>query len=129
MPFFINWDRVLHPIVLLTLTRMKPEETNQIPASLVDVCTQNALTKSRRSGGRLSGPVLRHCSLFYCCICHKDVSVLIYGAHEFLRHYKSVKHSPRGQRLRLETPGWRLLDFEGNRSNESELRRQRVRIP
>ena len=64
-------------------------------------------------------------SHFYCRVCRKDVSVLTHGPHEILRHYQGVKHFARDQRLRLETPGWRVLDFEGNPLSESELERQR----
>ena len=53
-------------------------------------------------------------SHFYCRVYRKDVSVLTRGPHEILRHYQGVKHFARDQRLRLETPGWRVLDFEGN---------------
>ena len=52
-------------------------------------------------------------SHFCCRICRKDVSVLTHGPHEVLRHFKGVKHFARDQQLRLETPGWRVLDFEG----------------
>ena len=62
-------------------------------------------------------------SHFYCRVCRKDVSVLTHGPHEILRHYQGVKHFARDQRLGLETPGWRVLDFEGNRLSESELER------
>ena len=34
----------------------------------------------------------------------------------------------RDQRLRLETPGWRVLDFQGNPLSEDELERQREKI-
>ena len=64
-------------------------------------------------------------SHFYCCICHKDVSVLTHGPHEVLRLFQGVKHFACDQRLRLETPGWRLLDFEGNLLKESDLERRR----
>ena len=67
-------------------------------------------------------------SLFYCRVCRKDVSVLTHGPHEILRHYQGLKHFARDQRLRLETPGWRVLDFEGNPPSESELERQREHI-
>ena len=67
-------------------------------------------------------------SHFYCRICHKDVSVLTHGRHEVLRHFQGVKRFARDQRLRLETPGWRVLDFEGNTLNESELERRRESI-
>ena len=67
-------------------------------------------------------------SHFYCRVCRKDVSVLTHGPHEILRHYQGVKHFARDQRLRLETPGWRVLDFEGNPLSESELERRRESI-
>ena len=60
-------------------------------------------------------------SHFYCRICRTDVSVLTHGPHEVLRLFQVVKHFARDQRLRLETPGWRVLDFEGNPLIESEL--------
>ena len=67
-------------------------------------------------------------SHFYCRVCRKDVSVLTHGPHEILRHYQGVKHFARDQRLRLETPGWRVLDFEGHPLSESELERRREHI-
>ena len=67
-------------------------------------------------------------SHFYCRVCRKDVSVLTHGPHEILRHYQGVKHFARDQRLRLETPGWRVLDFEGNPLSESDLERRREHI-
>ena len=67
-------------------------------------------------------------SHFYFRVCRKDVSVLTHGPHEILRHYQGVKHFARDQRLRLETPGWRVLDFEGNPLSESELERRREHI-
>ena len=67
-------------------------------------------------------------SHFYCRVCRKDVSVLTHGPHEILRHYQEVKHFARDQRLRLETPGWRVLDFEGNPLSETELERRREQI-
>ena len=67
-------------------------------------------------------------SHFYCRVCRKDVSVLTHGPHEILRHYQGVKHFARDQRLRLETPGWRVLDFVGNPLSKSELERRREHI-
>ena len=67
-------------------------------------------------------------SYFYCRVCRKDVSVLTHGPHEILLHYQGVKHFARDQRLRLETPGWRVLDFEGNTLSESELERRKEHI-
>ena len=65
---------------------------------------------------------------FFCRVCRKDVSVLTHGPHEILRHNQGVKHFARDQRLRLETPSWRVLDFEGNPLIESELERRREHI-
>ena len=67
-------------------------------------------------------------SHFYCRVCRKDVSVLTHGPHEILRHYQGVKHFACDQRLRLETPGWRVLDLEGKPLSESELERQKEHI-
>ena len=67
-------------------------------------------------------------SHFYCRICRKDVSVLTHGHHEILRHLQGSKHFPRDQRLRLETPGWAVLDYEGNIMSPAEVERQREKI-
>ena len=60
-------------------------------------------------------------SHFYCSICRKNVSVLTHGPNEVLRHFQGVKHFARDQRLRLETPGRRVLEFDGSPLSESEL--------
>ena len=52
--------------------------------------------------------------LFHYCVCRKDVSVMTHGVHKILRHFQVTKHFPRDQRLRLETPVWSVIDFEGN---------------
>ena len=67
-------------------------------------------------------------SHFFCRVCQKDISVLTHGPHEILRHYQGMKHFARDQPLRLETPVWRVLDFEGNPLSESELERRREHI-
>ena len=67
-------------------------------------------------------------SHFYCRICPKDVSVLTLGHHQILQHFQGSKHFPRDQRLRLETPGWEVLDYEGNAMSPAEVERQRERI-
>ena len=67
-------------------------------------------------------------SHFYCRICRKDVSVPTHGHHEILRHYQGSKHFPRDQRLRLETPGWEVLDYDGNIMSPAEVERQREKI-
>ena len=53
---------------------------------------------------------------------------MTHGVHEILRHFQETKQFPRDQRLRLETPGWRVLDFEGNVMQEKEVERLRERI-
>ena len=67
-------------------------------------------------------------SHFFCRICRKDASVLTHGDHENLRHFPGSKHSPRDQRLRLETPVWEVLDYERNAMSPAEIERQRDRI-
>ena len=67
-------------------------------------------------------------SHFYCRICRKDVSVLTHGHHEILRHFQGGKHFPRDQRLRLDSPGWEVLDYEVNAMSPAEVERQRERI-
>ena len=78
----------------------------------------------------VTGPtdVATKASHFYCRICRKDVSVLTHGHHGILRHFQGSKHFPRDQRLRLETPGWEVLDYEGNVMSPAEVERQREKI-
>ena len=45
-----------------------------------------------------------------------------------LRHFQRRRHFARDQRLRLETPGWSVLDFQGKPLTEDELERQREKI-
>ena len=66
-----------------------------------------------------------HC---YCRVCRKNVSVLTHGHHEVLRHFQGSRHFARDQRLRLETPGWRVLDFHGNPLGEDKLERLKEEI-
>ena len=54
--------------------------------------------------------------------------MLTHGHHEILRHLQGSKHFPRDQRLRLETPGWEVLDYEGNVMSPAEVERQREKI-
>ena len=56
------------------------------------------------------------------------MSVLTYGHHEVLRYFQGSRHFARDQRLRPETPGWRVLDFHGNPLSEDELECQREKI-
>ena len=54
--------------------------------------------------------------------------MLTHGHHEVLRHFQSSRHFARDQRLRVETPGWHVLDFHGNPLREDELEHQREKI-
>ena len=67
-------------------------------------------------------------SYFYCRVCRKNLSVLTHEHHEVLRHFHGSRHFARDQRLRLETPAWRVLDFQGNPLTEDDLERQREKI-
>ena len=57
----------------------------------------------------------------FCNICRKDVSALTHGCHEILRHLQGSKFFPRDQSLTLETPGWEVLDYEGNAMSPAEV--------
>ena len=67
-------------------------------------------------------------SQFYCRLCRNNVSVLTHGHHDVLWRFQGRRHFARDQRLRLETPRWRVLDFQGNPLSEDELERQREKI-
>ena len=67
-------------------------------------------------------------SEFNCRICRKDVSVLTHGSSEVRRHFQGIRHFARNQRLRLQTPGWRVLGFDGKPLTEDELERQLDKI-
>ena len=67
-------------------------------------------------------------SHFYCKFCRRDVPVLTHMSFEVMRHYESAKHFAMDQRLRLETPVWRMLYFSGNSLTDDEVERQRARI-
>ena len=67
-------------------------------------------------------------SHFYSRNCRKDVFVLTHGHQEILRHFQGSKHFPRDQPLRLETPGWEVLDFEVKVMSPAEVERQREKI-
>ena len=67
-------------------------------------------------------------SHLYCRLCGKNVSVLTHGHPEVLRHFQGRRHFALDQRLRLETPGWRVLDFQGNPLTKDELEWQTEKI-
>ena len=114
-------------------TQVTPAQTSQKRVIHVDVCGQSAHSKWKRCGADEVGrffvtgatDAASKPNHFYCRICRKDVSVLTHGSHEVLGHFQGVKHFARYQRLRQETPGWWVLDFEGNPLSESELERRK----
>ena len=65
---------------------------------------------------------------FYCRVWQKNVSVLTHEHYEVLRHFQGSRHFARDQRLRLEIPVWRVLDFHANPVSEDELERQLGKI-
>ena len=54
--------------------------------------------------------------------------MLTHGSFEILRHFQSSKYFEMYQRLRLEAPGWRALNFSGNTMPDEEIERQRAEI-
>ena len=78
----------------------------------------------------VSGPTdaANKLSEFYCRVCRKDVSVLTHGGYEVIRHFQAHRHFARNKRLRLWTPGWQVLDFDGNPLPEDVFERQREKI-
>ena len=56
------------------------------------------------------------------------MSVLTHGGYEIIRHFQGHRHFAWEQWLRLETPGWRVLDFEGNPLPEDQFERQWEKI-
>ena len=62
---------------------------------------------------------------FYRRVCRKNVSVLTHGSYEIIWHFQGHEHFACHQQLRLETPGWRVLDFAGNPLPQDEFERQR----
>ena len=67
-------------------------------------------------------------SYLYSRICRKDPSVLTHGSQEVLRPFQGDKHNPRGRRLRLETPGWHVLELEEDALSDDESQRQHERF-
>ena len=97
-------------------------------------CRPNGLTRWRNRGRKRCWSIFCYWAhtccektpLFFCRIFRKDISVLTHGHHEKLR-FQGNKHFPSDQRLRLETPGWEVLDCEGNARNPAEVERLRER--
>ena len=50
------------------------------------------------------------------------------GSFEILRHHQVAKDFAMDKRLRLEKPGWRVLDFNGNRLTDDEAECQYAQI-
>ena len=88
---------------------------------------KNSRTKKVYGLGRffVTGPThtANKPSHFYCRVCLKTVSVLTHGHHELLRHFQGSRHFARDQRLRLGTPGWRVLVFHGARMTEGKYQK------
>ena len=136
MPFLSLWGRVLHVLVHMFLTRVTRVPMNQRQVIPVVVCGQSAHWRWRRCGGERSGSVLRDWG--YRCSWQTEPFLLSGLSKAFLgvdawpswdlATLSGVKHFARDQRLRLETRGWRVLDFEGNPLSESELEWQKEHI-
>ena len=58
---------------------------------------------------------------FYCQVCWEHVCVHTHGPYEILWHFQGARHFPRDQSLRLESPGWWVMDFKGNPLSDDEL--------
>ena len=68
-------------------------------------------------------------SCHFCCrICRKNLSVLNHGHPEVLRIFKGARHFLRDQRLRLQTLGWRILDYQIKSLTEDELDQEKHKI-
>ena len=89
---------------------------------------KKSYTTSELARFSVTGPTDASAKLseFYIRLCRKDVSVLTYGSSEVLGHFQGIQHFARDQRL--ETPGWRVLGFDGKPLIEDELERQREKI-
>ena len=133
MRCWTNSARAHRHQVLPLLTRQLLVGKRRTQASLDEEYVRNVLLKWRRSTPLmirlgflwLATDASTKLSEFYCRICRKDVSVLTYGSSEVLRHFQGIWHFATDQRLRLETPGWRVLGFDGKPLTEDELKRQR----
>ena len=67
-------------------------------------------------------------SHFFCGIVRKDVCGLTHGPYEILQHLNGARHFPSDQRLQLETPDWRVLDFDGNPLSDGGVERRSQKI-
>ena len=119
------------------LTQPTQVEKTPLLNSLGDRCAPDAHVKWRRGtllaswfSWSLLGLLILQTSWasFFCRVCRKDVSVLTCSGYEIKRHFQGRRPSAHNQWLCLKTPGWRVLDFEGNPLLGVELERQRERI-
>ena len=118
------------PIVETTDTSVEDTDTSQPRRTIRSKRTlkmKKSYTTSELARFLVTGPTDASTKLseFYCRLCRNDVSVLTHGSSEVLRHFQGIRHFARDQRLRLETPGWRVLGFDGKPLTEGELERQR----
>ena len=121
------------PIVETTDTSGEDTDTSQPRRSVRSKRTfkmKKSYTTSELARFFVTGPTYAATKLseFYCRLCRKDVSVLTHGISEVVRHFQGIRHFARDQRLRLETPGWRVLGFDGKPLTEDELERQREKV-
>ena len=97
-----------------------------------DKFSRNGPTKWRRCGGKLCRPLFHDWA--HRCDCKKHsflplrfrevvVSVLTHGPYEISRHFPGSKQFNRDPRLSLETPGWEVMDYEGNTLSPADLER------
>ena len=93
----------------------------------------NEITKMKKVYGAselgrfsVTGPTVAptKASYFSCRFYRKDVSILNHGHLEVLRHFERARHFARDQRLRLETPGWRVLVCDENLMSKDAAERQ-----
>ena len=141
MMFWVGWSRWNsgHPVLFLSwaipVTQVATRATWVSPGDgyVPRKRTRWKMLKGASGVGQffVTGPtdVATKPSHFYCRTCRKDVSVLTHGHHEeILRRFQDNKQFPRDQRLRLETPGWEVLDYERNAMSPAEVERQREKI-
>ena len=54
--------------------------------------------------------------------------MLTHGSSEILRPFQGIRFFARDQRLRFDTPGWRVLPFDGKLLTKEEPERHRDKI-
>ena len=49
--------------------------------------------------------------------------MLTHGSFDILRHFQGACHFPKDQSMRLESPGWRVLELDEKPFSDEELDR------